>query len=75
MNQNFGFTKLVLILTGKGVSTGKWSPAQSIVLAVCIFYSSFLSFQSDNDAFKKQLVNFAATLTGISVAIVACRAR
>lgn len=44
-------------------------------LAVCIllsFYFSFLCFQSDNDAFKKQLVTLAAASTGVSVVMVAC---
>jgi hypothetical protein len=31
-----------------------------LYLPFAYFYSSFLSFQSDNDAFKKQLVNLAA---------------
>lgn len=46
-----------------------------VTLAVCIslsFYFSFLAFQSNDDAFKKQFVTFAATSVVASVVIVTC---
>jgi ABC-type spermidine/putrescine transport system permease subunit I len=53
----------------------KVESAAVATLAVCVFlafYFAYLSFQSSDEAFRKQLVFFAASTVITAVVVVAC---